>query len=304
MDDTHQYLGAPPVPRARGGVDLLVALVSLVLAALLLLALAAFALPPFAFGLPVLFVALFAAFFVRMSDERTAREGHSQCQKHPAREGHRFLLFAGSVRHHTPQSASDAWLESAPRSDLAEHKLSEFECRPPCIPVRGTAGADCLDKWPVARCDRADECAVLPSVAARCPHVPKSVELDHFTHRMRPKARTKMAKKTLTKIEIKAQPSQYSDGAWSRVVVRLGWCFRGTAVSIIEERSVQAVGHRLVADALERTPPTERWSFATALHTSYRDVVEITVTLELGFGTAGETARAKTFLTELTKRIK
>ena len=33
------------------------------------------------------------------------------------------------------------------------------------------------------------------------------------------------------KIEIQSIPSRHMDGAWSRVVVHIGWCFNGTRSS-------------------------------------------------------------------------
>jgi hypothetical protein len=88
------------------------------------------------------------------------------------------------------------------------------------------------------------------------------------------------------------------------VSTRISWCFNGTRVSVLEERSALAVGHRLVADALERTPPDENWSFATSVSDSYRDITSITVTLELGFGTEDEMERAQAFMAEMTRRLK
>ena len=188
--------------------------------------------------------------------------------------------------------------------DVDTAEASEQRCRLPRIPFRFSAVANRLENSPVARIDRADECASALLAVARCPRVLRRREMDQHPHRHVTRnvatETTTMAKSGMNKIEIRAIPSQYTDGAWSRVIVRLGWCLDGTQVSITEERSAQAVGHRLVADALEATTPGENWTFGTKLITSYRDVIEIKVTLKLGYGTADEMERARAFLTELT----
>ena len=117
--------------------------------------------------------------------------------------------------------------------------------------------------------------------------------------------RTKRTNSTLQKVEIRAVPSQYRpEGYYSQVEARLTWCFNGTAVSIVEERSAAAVGHRMVADGLEATSPTERWNFSTEVTTSYRDVTQIKVAIELADGGSDEMARAKALLSALVERIR
>ena len=117
--------------------------------------------------------------------------------------------------------------------------------------------------------------------------------------------RPKRARSTLQKIEIRAVPSQYRpEGFFSQVEARITWCFNGTRVTALEERSAAAVGHRLVADALEATPPTDQWSFTTEVTTSYRDITQVKVGIELADGGGDEMERAKALLTEITARLK
>jgi hypothetical protein len=190
---------------------------------------------------------------------------------------------------------------------VASGESSERVCRQPRILVRSTDGAESLDNWP------------LDLESLRQPRIPVrfgAVGERHIAAESRglragaihasPLARTQRTETQMAKpnkIEIQSIPSRHVEGAWSRVVAHIGWCFHGTAVSILEERSALAVGHRLVADALERTPPTEQWSFATSVSDSYRDIVTITVTLELAFGDEPEMQRAKAFMAELTKTL-
>ena len=117
--------------------------------------------------------------------------------------------------------------------------------------------------------------------------------------------RPKKNHSTLQKIEIRAVPSQYRpEGFFSQVEARITWCFNGTQISILEERSGAAVGHRLVADALEATPPSEQWAFSTEVATSYRDITQVKIAIELADGGEGEMERAKALLTEITARLK
>ena len=116
---------------------------------------------------------------------------------------------------------------------------------------------------------------------------------------------TKRPRSTLQKIEIRAVPSQYRpEGFYSQVEARITWCFNGTRVTQLEERSAAAVGHRLVADALEATPPTEGWCLSTEVVTSYRDLTVVKVAIELADGGADEMERAKALLTEITAQLR
>ena len=141
--------------------------------------------------------------------------------------------------------------------DTAE--ASEQRCRLPRIPFRFSAVANRLENSPVARIDRADECASALLAVARCPRVLRRREMDQHPHRHVTRnvatETTTMAKSGMNKIEIRAIPSQYTDGAWSRVIVRLGWCLDGTQVSITEERSAQAVGHGWLRTRSRRPHP-------------------------------------------------
>jgi hypothetical protein len=119
-----------------------------------------------------------------------------------------------------------------------------------------------------------------------------------------PMRSTKKMSSTLEKIEVKGIPSQYTEGSWSSASAKLRWAFRSTAVTVWEERSALAVGHQLVADVLEATPPSERWNVSTELVTSYRNVVEIRLSIELAEGTAAEMERAVALLHEITGQVK
>lgn len=117
--------------------------------------------------------------------------------------------------------------------------------------------------------------------------------------------RTKKTRSSLQKVEIREVPSQYRpDGFFSQVEARITWCFNGTSVTALEERSAAAVGHRLVANLLEATPPTEGWCLSTEVVTSYRDITVVKVAIELADGGAGEMERAKALLTEITAQLK
>ena len=100
--------------------------------------------------------------------------------------------------------------------------------------------------------------------------------------------------KTPKQIEIRSIES--GSGYCSRVEAVMTWCFDGAPVSIVEERSAHAVGHRLVADALEATPPWEKWNVSTEVVTSYRDVTKVKLAIELNNGDIDETARARALL--------
>ena len=100
--------------------------------------------------------------------------------------------------------------------------------------------------------------------------------------------------RTPTQIEIRSIES--GSGYCSRVEAVMTWSFGGTPVSIVEERSAHAVGHRLVADALEATPPWEKWNLSTEVVTSYRDVTKVKLAIELNNGDLDETARARALL--------
>ena len=63
------------------------------------------------------------------------------------------------------------------------------------------------------------------------------------------------------------------------------------------------MGHRLVADALEATPPWEKWNVSTEVVTSYRDITKVKVAVELNEGDADETARARALLTSIVARL-
>ncbi len=99
------------------------------------------------------------------------------------------------------------------------------------------------------------------------------------------------------KIEIKAIESQYSEGRWSEVRAAIRWSFGGTRVTILEERSALATAHRLVAELLEATPPTEHWNVSTEVTSSYRDITAVRIAIELADGDEREEAAAKALLT-------
>ena len=109
--------------------------------------------------------------------------------------------------------------------------------------------------------------------------------------------------KARTPKHIEIRSIESGSGYCSRVEAVMTWSFGGTPVSIVEERSAHAVGHRLVADALEATAPWEKWNVSTDVITSYRDITKVKVAIELNDGDADETARARALLTTIVARL-
>ncbi len=118
-------------------------------------------------------------------------------------------------------------------------------------------------------------------------------------------ATRKKGKSTLHQLSVRPIPSEYRAGAWSRVRATIKWRFEHTRVTALEERSAAAVAHRIAADLLEAMPPDESWCLPTVeLVTSYGDLVEVAVSIELAHGTAEECQRATALITAVTNRLK
>ena len=115
----------------------------------------------------------------------------------------------------------------------------------------------------------------------------------------------KKGKSSLYQLSVRPIPSEYRAGAWAKVRATIRWRFEHTRVTVLEERSAVATAHRLAADLLEATPPHETWCLPEVeLVTSYSDIVEVAITVELAHGGEDECRRATALLTETTDRLK
>ena len=105
-----------------------------------------------------------------------------------------------------------------------------------------------------------------------------------------------------SRTEVRATESEYTAGYWSKVVADLQFTFPAR-ITHVDERSANAIGHRLIADLLETSPADEHWCLSTEVTGSYRDIVQVRIAIELTNGDDDEMARAKAVLTEMTARL-
>jgi hypothetical protein len=111
-------------------------------------------------------------------------------------------------------------------------------------------------------------------------------------------------KSSLYQLSVRPIPSRYTTGAWASVRATIKWRFEHTRVTSLEERSAVAVAHRIAAEVLEATPPDESWCLPEVeLVTSYSDIVEVAIAVELAHGSEDECRRARALLTEITNRL-
>lgn len=102
--------------------------------------------------------------------------------------------------------------------------------------------------------------------------------------------------------EIQAIESTWTEGAWTHAVAALHFAFDCGRITAAEERTAMAIAHRLLADLLDATPRAERWSASAEVVTSYRNRVQVSVSIELARGDAGELQAASALLIAITQR--